>query len=245
MIKIFRKIRYDLIGKNKTGKYFKYAIGEILLVVIGILIALSINNWNESKKESKIRNNYYEQILHDLKKDTAYINQEIAFLNSSISSYTEYLKILTTKESADEIISEFTQIKLNWQFTYLNFNTNTIESLISTGDIKLIPDAIRNRLLDLRNTQNTLKETTSGNNAVYLNSSRKALGMGAINYILEFHPNMAGDLVRAEDKVSIINLLNEAFQLKNFTEQELSKSLNYTLESIDELSKLIKEELKK
>ena len=47
MIKFFRKIRYDLMEKNKTGKYFKYAIGEIVLVVIGILIALQINNWNE------------------------------------------------------------------------------------------------------------------------------------------------------------------------------------------------------
>jgi len=44
MIKFFRKIRYDLMKKNKTGKYFKYAVGEILLVVIGILIALQINN---------------------------------------------------------------------------------------------------------------------------------------------------------------------------------------------------------
>jgi len=43
MIKFFRKIRYDLMEKNKTKKYFKYAIGEIVLVVIGILIALSIN----------------------------------------------------------------------------------------------------------------------------------------------------------------------------------------------------------
>ena len=52
MIKFFRKIRYDLMEKNKTGKYFKYAIGEIILVVIGILIALSINNWNENRKSS-------------------------------------------------------------------------------------------------------------------------------------------------------------------------------------------------
>ena len=49
MIKFFRKIRYDLMEKNKTGKYFKYAIGEIVLVVIGILIALSINNWNTTR----------------------------------------------------------------------------------------------------------------------------------------------------------------------------------------------------
>ena len=50
MIKLFRKIRYELIEKNSTGKYLKYAIGEIILVVIGILIALSINNWNENRK---------------------------------------------------------------------------------------------------------------------------------------------------------------------------------------------------
>ena len=53
MIKFFRKIRYNLIEKNRTGKYLKYAIGEIILVVIGILIALSINNWNDSRLENK------------------------------------------------------------------------------------------------------------------------------------------------------------------------------------------------
>ena len=49
MIKFFRRIRFDLMEKNKTGKYLKYAIGEIVLVVIGILIALSINSWNQNR----------------------------------------------------------------------------------------------------------------------------------------------------------------------------------------------------
>ena len=51
MIKFFRKIRQNLLSEGKTGKYFKYAIGEIVLVVIGILIALQINNWNEGRKQ--------------------------------------------------------------------------------------------------------------------------------------------------------------------------------------------------
>ncbi len=54
MIKFFRKIRYDLMEKNKTGKYLKYAIGEIILVVTGILIALQINNLNEQRKSNEL-----------------------------------------------------------------------------------------------------------------------------------------------------------------------------------------------
>jgi hypothetical protein len=50
MIKFFQKIRLDLMSKNQTGKYLKYAIGEIVLVIVGILMALQINNWNEGRK---------------------------------------------------------------------------------------------------------------------------------------------------------------------------------------------------
>ncbi len=69
MIAFFRKIRYNLMEKNNTGKYLKYAIGEIVLVVIGILIALSINNWNEENKNEIAEQNFYKEILNDLEKD--------------------------------------------------------------------------------------------------------------------------------------------------------------------------------
>jgi len=51
MIKFFRKIRQNLISEGKTVKYIKYAIGEIILVMIGILLALQVNNWNEARKQ--------------------------------------------------------------------------------------------------------------------------------------------------------------------------------------------------
>ncbi|TYA59241.1 hypothetical protein FVF61_01520, partial [Formosa maritima] len=66
MIKFFRKIRQNLLMENKTGKYFKYAIGEIILVVIGILIALQINNWNNNRIEHKIETNILSEILVNL-----------------------------------------------------------------------------------------------------------------------------------------------------------------------------------
>jgi len=53
MIKFFRKIRQNLLSESKFSQYLIYAIGEIVLVVIGILIALQINNWNEEKKLKK------------------------------------------------------------------------------------------------------------------------------------------------------------------------------------------------
>ena len=69
MIKFFRKIRQRLLTKNKFSKYLIYAIGEIILVVVGILIALSINNWNEEIKESHIEQNYLRRLLVDLESD--------------------------------------------------------------------------------------------------------------------------------------------------------------------------------
>ncbi len=70
MIKLFRKIRQNLLMENRTGKYFKYAIGEIILVVIGILIALSINNWNDSRKQKLVDKKYFQNLKNDLIGDT-------------------------------------------------------------------------------------------------------------------------------------------------------------------------------
>ncbi len=67
MIKFFRKIRYDLMEKNKTGKYLKYAIGEIILVMIGILLALQINNWNETQKMNKWERRFLIDLKSELK----------------------------------------------------------------------------------------------------------------------------------------------------------------------------------
>ena len=66
MIKFFRTIRQNLLNQGKTGKYLKYAIGEIILVVIGILIALSINNWNEKRKNLIKEKELVSNILTDL-----------------------------------------------------------------------------------------------------------------------------------------------------------------------------------
>ena len=66
MINFFRRIRYNLLSENKAGRYLKYAVGEIVLVVIGILIALQVNNWNEFKKTDQLAENKYPFVNNSL-----------------------------------------------------------------------------------------------------------------------------------------------------------------------------------
>jgi len=80
MINFFRKIRQHLITENKFSKYLLYAFGEIALVMIGILLALQVNNWNEEKKETRIEKQRYQNILNDLVNDEENIDKMIADL---------------------------------------------------------------------------------------------------------------------------------------------------------------------
>ncbi|WP_028872507.1 DUF6090 family protein [Psychroserpens burtonensis] len=79
MIKLFRNIRKNLLNEGKTTKYFKYAIGEIILVVIGILIALQINNWNEERKDAIKLINVYALINNDIKNDIGDLQRSVDF----------------------------------------------------------------------------------------------------------------------------------------------------------------------
>ncbi|MEJ2163255.1 MAG: DUF6090 family protein, partial [Robiginitalea sp.] len=78
MIRFFRQIRQRLLIDNKFSKYLLYAVGEILLVVIGILIALQVGSWNEDRKTKISADAYRSKLINDLVTDTLNINQLIA-----------------------------------------------------------------------------------------------------------------------------------------------------------------------
>ena len=92
MIKFFRQIRQNLLSEGKTGKYFKYAIGEIILVVIGILIALQINSWNDDRKAKIVENNFFANILLDLEKD----DEKLKYYHRFHQKRIQYLDTLLT-----------------------------------------------------------------------------------------------------------------------------------------------------
>ena len=89
----FRKIRQQLLNENKFSKYFLYAIGEILLVVIGILIALAINNQNAQRKEIEQEQIILKQLKEDYKANLAQLDNKIEMRHEIIAQSLEILEM--------------------------------------------------------------------------------------------------------------------------------------------------------
>ena len=143
MIKFFRQIRQNLLMENKTGKYFKYAIGEIVLVVIGILIALSINNWNEAKKSRDKEVVLLHQLNEEFKANLEQLNNKMIIRNAVINSSNFLLEAIDNKSipSQDSIVKH-----LKTKLYTPTFNSNT-NDYFTSRDINLIQnDALKNLL---------------------------------------------------------------------------------------------------
>ena len=139
MINFFRKIRQRLLTENKFSKYLFYAIGEILLVVIGILIALQINNWNESNKERATSKGYLQRIHTDLQKDTTYLRQKIQLAQNEQESYYFFIHsmydVQSTKEDFKKLISSAV-----WDSEDLVLQDKTFTEITNSGKLDLIGD---------------------------------------------------------------------------------------------------------
>jgi hypothetical protein len=108
MIKFFRKVRQNLLFEGSTGRYFKYAIGEIVLVVLGILIALQINNWNENRKDIKKSKAILGEFKKDLASDTTGINRVVKLLQRRTSYEAWALnRIIYDKSQIDSLKKAF------------------------------------------------------------------------------------------------------------------------------------------
>lgn len=140
MIKFFRNIRSSLLEKNKMDKYFKYAIGEILLVMIGILLALQVNNWNNNRIEA----NREQTILKNLRSD---FNDNIAELNriyeGTEDSYKSSVRLLEIIKDDSQINPSEIETLLNSiinGFYSLDLNSASIDEIKNSGSLSTIKD---------------------------------------------------------------------------------------------------------
>ena len=154
MLKFFKKIREKLLMENKTSRYFKYAFGEIILVVIGILIALQINNWNEIRKNNTKRINYQRSLINDINKDIASIDTALIYIEKSINEHTNYTKRLSNINASYDTLIKIAKYEFLGYFNNIDaFHTATFQTLLSTGDIGLFDENIRTALIEINNQQ--------------------------------------------------------------------------------------------
>ena len=135
MIKFFRKIRQHLLSENKFSKYLLYAVGEIVLVVIGILIALNINNRNEFNKS-------YEETINNLNQVKYEIGRDIDFLKKEISYSDRVLKFFNHIKQ-----QEFDSVNVGKTFELVTSNLSIFDlsksynKLNESGNIDIIKDS--------------------------------------------------------------------------------------------------------
>lgn len=165
MIKFFSKIRRSLLSENKFSQYLVYAIGEIILVVLGILIALQINNWNDVKKSQKEEKVYLEALRSEFSSNLIKIETAISSCETLTNQLGEILTLFDTEKlkrtPTDEIALRLGQA-LQYEVRF-NPNTGVQKDLISSGNLKQVSNAsLRQKIAAFDTSMEEIKSQESG-----------------------------------------------------------------------------------
>ena len=139
MIKFFRKIRQNLLMENKTGKYFKYAIGEIVLVMIGILLALQVSNWNQDRKDRISERKLLDNIHRD------FVHNKVGFDSLKAIHYRGLdglEKLIALFPLGNDSVKYAAYYKYNLQIESMTYDpySSSIESVVNSNALQLIQD---------------------------------------------------------------------------------------------------------
>ncbi len=235
MIKFFRKIRQNLVMENKTGKpalpagrYLKYAIGEIVLVVIGILIALSINNWNEKRKARNLESKILHEFVVSLNSDREDILSNIETHKKGIESSVRLLKNKT--ENIDTLKSD-----LGWSYSwsYLVADLSSYESLKSIGFQLIENDEIRHGITKLYNVDyKTITETENNHKRICYRFDEKINDI----YVVENNKtifNEPNTTIIDKLKLGLINLQGSHKNMKNTYELDVLPNIEDLISKIN------------
>ncbi|MCW5516038.1 DUF6090 family protein [Muriicola sp. Z0-33] len=169
MIKFFRRIRQQLISENRISKYLLYALGEIILVVIGILIALQINNWNELSKQNETGIEYLKRIHSDLEKDITYLNNKELSAKEIQFSFEMYIKNIYKQQLNTEDFKKLTG-SVFWEAENLILEDRTYNEITNSGKFSYIKNAaLRDKIMDYYLRYNAIDEHISEMNQTGIN----------------------------------------------------------------------------
>ena len=155
--------------ENKTGKYFKYALGEIILVVIGILIAVQINALYTAIKKDELKTTYTNSLINDLTKDSIQLSARIRTNEDRFLKHIDSLKSIVSDPTTtiNDIKMMGQNIGISGLRTLNTYNNNTYNILISSGNIDLFEEHVIQQIMELNRLQNAEIGVTEGNKEAY------------------------------------------------------------------------------
>jgi hypothetical protein len=234
-MKLFRKIRQTLINEGNLKRYLLYAIGEILLVMIGISLAFQVNNWNDRriKQASEVR--YYENIRDQIAEDKALILSQVDYNDRYLGQFNYAYGILESNDRSK--IDTLGQIVRNFtQYSDFDRQGNIYETLVNSGEIKILHN------YDIVNKIRTLEEKYRYMNRmenIHYDAIMSHV-IKSINPVIKFS---TGKIQKPEVVYGyeFQNLLLSLLQIMS----EKDKVYHEALHEIEVINDLISEELKK
>lgn len=151
--------------QNKIRSYILYAAGEIILVMIGILLALQVNNWNENKKDAYLTETYLEALREDLLLDIEKLEFQIDDLSFQLSQIDSLQNIMSQPTFTNNDFNDLIKSNLDIIQTLedANLNNNTFLTLQNSGRVDLLDEEILFRLIDLNSLQKVFQFMISDN----------------------------------------------------------------------------------
>ena len=219
MIKFFRQIRQKLLSENKLSKYLIYAVGEIILVVIGILIALQINNKNEFNKSYTSTVNTLSQLKYELGQDIIFLKNEIAY-SKRVKDYFNDIKS-----------KNFNEVNVENTFQYVTANLSkppismSYDKLNKSGNIDIIRDSTLINSLHDYYLEERHKYTKFANYNAEFTSDKIE---GYLIYKLEIDENLKSteaSVINELDNGNLINLINYQSTVYDFNEEMAQRML--------------------
>jgi hypothetical protein len=154
MLRFFRQIRQSLLTDNKFSKYLLYAVGEILLVVIGILIALQIDTWRGNQVDKSLRHSYIASFKRDLAADTLLLQFLNEYMEEDIQYHRSLYRRISSEAATKDTLVKVLRKEYSPYFSPSNaFNTATFERINANGHFDLLDSTLGASILRHRARQ--------------------------------------------------------------------------------------------
>ena len=241
MLPFFRKIRWRLAQDNQFWKYSRYAIGEIVLVVIGILIALQVNSWNQDRINNNIQKQYLHRIQRDIKKDL----EKLRFLKNrhqeriiKVNKFIDYF--------GEKQIDQDTFNDLFWSIHYPDdfIETNdTYNDMVNSAKLDLISsDSLKIKIIELYSHYDALNQYE---NHIAMDNRENiySLSIRLFDWEVLANENDLDAFNREFQKISSSLQLKNAFVLFRSVAPKLTDLYNTGIIKIEEIDGAISKEL--